>query len=555
MGIAQVEAPDLGCIRNDSLFWDLPLVTCGAVSAYQIWVSEDQNGPYTMLTEITDLSLTNYFADNPGNLLRYFYMTSVADCTGEPVLSSDTLDNRSPEMISIDYVSVEDGDVHIYWQSLIDPDLVGYIIYKVTNLGTVPVDTIGGNSYTDPDASAGTQTEFYYVNALDACGNTSFFDEPHNTILLEYSIDICDQSAILNWNTYENWTNGVEKYLVHLSTNGRTFEQIGETTAAGTSFKVPDLKRDTIYNLRISAIESITGFESFSNEVSFNPNVTEGVDPFVLYNADIDLTGDITLEWFWGGDVNTDSVFLNVFDLTNSTDVMVNQRIAGLNPGGEFQSFVVNGLSPQTNQYAFSLMAFNTCNKGGQSNTLTTIQLRGSFDNNTATLNWNQNNMNVDVQQILVDQNGTFDQLVILSADRQTYNHIWAESDATNCYMVSDSGQVTGPSGMSRTFTQRSNIECIFRSLNIYIPNAFAPGGVNQEFIPYFSSTALIKAYQFDIYDQWGGKVFSTDNFLLGWNGYTNDKLLPSDIYTYMLDLTTISDEKVIRTGDVLLIR
>ena len=552
---AQIIAPDLLCIRNDSLFWDIPVNTCGIDSAYQIWMATDINGPYSLLAEIADLSQDHFFASNPGNLMRFFYMTTLADCPGQEVQYSDTLDNRPPARIPIDYVSVENGNVAIYWSSLSDPDVVGYIVYKVTDLGTVPVDTLIEGPYVDLDAQAGTQLEFYYVNALDACGNTSFFDDPHNTILLDYQVDICDQSAIINWNAYQNWSNGIEKHTVYLSKNGAPFELIGETSGSVTQFKISSLKRDTIYNFRVGAIENVTGFESLSNEISFNPNVTEGVSPFVLYNADINPNGSIKLEWYWSGDVNVDSVFLNVFDLTQGTEVIVNQKVPGLIAGAEFQTYSVDGLMPETNQYAISLLAFNTCNLEGRSNTQTTIFLTGSFDANTATLNWNQNNPYVQMQRVLIQQDGSFSELALVSAERQTHTHTWPDTDASNCYMISDSGQVVSPQGVVRTFTQRSNTTCIFRGLSVYIPNAFAPTGVNREFIPYFSSTALIKEYRFDVYDRWGGKLFSTENFYLGWNGYINDKLMPSGLYTYMLEITTISDEKIIRNGDVLLIR
>jgi gliding motility-associated-like protein len=246
---------------------------------------------------------------------------------------------------------------------------------------------------------------------------------------------------------------------------------------------------------------------------------------------------------------------MNVFDLTAGNELIKLQKVTGLNPSAEFQSYSVEGLIPETNQYAFNLVAFNTCNKESQSNSLTTIFLRGSFDSNTATLNWNQNNSNVNLQNILIDRDGTFEKLITLSAERQTHNHVWPDTDASNCYIVSDSGQVMSPQGVLRNFVQRSNVTCIFRSLRIYIPTAFAPSGVNRLFIPYFSSTSLLKQYQLDIYDRWGGKIFSSDNYLLGWNGYTKDKLLPSDLYTYVLEIVTIADEKVLRKGEVFLVR
>ncbi|MBK8489941.1 MAG: hypothetical protein IPL49_03300 [Saprospirales bacterium] len=90
---AQVFPPELLCLRGDTIVWNLPTNTCGSFNSYDIWYSSSFNGPYSLLNSVTNPGQTSFVHPNPGNDLFYYYMTGNYNCPGEPVLSSDTLDN------------------------------------------------------------------------------------------------------------------------------------------------------------------------------------------------------------------------------------------------------------------------------------------------------------------------------------------------------------------------------------------------------------------------------------------------------------------------------
>lgn len=88
----------------------------------------------------------------------------------------------------------------------------------------------------------------------------------------------------------------------------------------------------------------------------------------------------------------------------------------------------------------------------------------------------------------------------------------------------------------------------------LYIPNAFTPNGdgINDVFrIPPNTSFDL---KEFNIYDRWGNKIFTTYNITHGWDGTLNGKPEPSGIYVYTIDGYTQGKEAHLK-GSVSLIR
>jgi gliding motility-associated-like protein len=88
----------------------------------------------------------------------------------------------------------------------------------------------------------------------------------------------------------------------------------------------------------------------------------------------------------------------------------------------------------------------------------------------------------------------------------------------------------------------------------IYIPNAFSPNGdgLNDVLQVY---GAIIKEVHFMIFNQWGEKVFETNNQSVGWDGYYKRKAQPSGVYIYVCKLKLLDGTEVDKKGSVNLIR
>jgi gliding motility-associated-like protein len=97
----------------------------------------------------------------------------------------------------------------------------------------------------------------------------------------------------------------------------------------------------------------------------------------------------------------------------------------------------------------------------------------------------------------------------------------------------------------------------------VLVPNAFSPNptgstghtpdaGKNDVFLPLMKG---VTEFELLIFDRWGVLVFQTRDEQYGWDGYYNGKLCPQDVYVYKLTASFSNGEKIVRVGDVNLVR
>ncbi|GAB5525303.1 MAG: hypothetical protein Roseis2KO_31750 [Roseivirga sp.] len=94
------------------------------------------------------------------------------------------------------------------------------------------------------------------------------------------------------------------------------------------------------------------------------------------------------------------------------------------------------------------------------------------------------------------------------------------------------------------------DVEVIERFPKIYIPNAFSPNGdgENDEFKPV---TDCNLAYNIQIFNEWGGIAFSTNDITEGWDGTLDGQPVPDGKYSYIIfyagSLNGVSFEETLR--------
>ncbi|MEL7425941.1 MAG: gliding motility-associated C-terminal domain-containing protein, partial [Bacteroidota bacterium] len=101
------------------------------------------------------------------------------------------------------------------------------------------------------------------------------------------------------------------------------------------------------------------------------------------------------------------------------------------------------------------------------------------------------------------------------------------------------------------------------QTVPIFIPNAFSPDGLdgaNDFFTVYADAAQVLEVRQINIFDRWGGLVFSKNNLPInapseGWDGTQNGTILNSGVYVYWVEVILQTGESKIMEGDVLLLR
>jgi gliding motility-associated-like protein len=109
-------------------------------------------------------------------------------------------------------------------------------------------------------------------------------------------------------------------------------------------------------------------------------------------------------------------------------------------------------------------------------------------------------------------------------------------------------------------------VDAVFvkKANEVLVPNAFSPGnassgsiggagdGKNDVFLPLMRG---VTEFEMLIFNRWGQLLFETHDATLGWDGYYQGKLCEQDVYMYKLTAVLANGEKLVRVGDVNLIR
>jgi gliding motility-associated-like protein len=562
---AQVQAPRFLCITNDTLRWETPVNTCGAFVSYLIYTGLNQNGPFTVLDSVTNVNQTSYYHRNAGTDRRFYFLQSRYNCPGQPVRSSDTLDNRIPEAPVTRFVSVQpNGAVEIGWTPSPSPEAFAYVISKNTPSGTAIIDTVfTGTTYLDTSARANERTETYYVVTLDRCGNTSLIPSPHSTLRLQAAgASACDRTVKLDWALYKNWQNPIARHEILVSENGGTPQKVGETAGTATTFTFQNANANIQYCFSVRAVEAVTGNVAVSSQACLTVDVVPGVSQLLATHATVTADNKIAVSWVWNPDAQLKNVFIQrSADNRNFTNVNAQTTPpTPLNRSNTLRDTVANAAQGSV---FYQIKTVDGCNVEKTSNVVATIFLesaaQGTAGNNA--LRWSAYNLpnaaNVSYELYRVETGATPILLATLNAATREYLDqvdLTNAAQATACYFVLAKAQLTLPDSTTQTIESRSNTACSSQEAKMYVPNAFAPTGTNREFRPYLQFGEPT-AYHMTIFNRWGNLIFESRSLSEGWDGRSRGRDVPQGGYTYLIRLTQADGKIVQQAGTVLLVR
>nr|MBS0038085.1 gliding motility-associated C-terminal domain-containing protein [Saprospiraceae bacterium] len=559
----QVNSPEFKCISGDSLVWEIPEILCGDLLGYVIHRAEQQEGPYEVIDTIDNPMTTFFEGPNPFGLTYYYYLSSLADCPDEEILYSDTLSNLPLRSVPIKSLSVIDGQVLIQWNKSEDPNISQYVIYRNTSLGTIPIDTVQNIlEYTDESSNPTDKPEIYYVLAMDDCGTKSFFDEPHNTLLIDYNLQPCQQRITIEYNEYRNWPGGISYHILWAEIEG---EFVPVDTAASDVFSIDynELIKDEDICFYITAENTSLGASSKSNTICIDSDIVEPVRDLVIFDYCYEESiRQLNMRWYWNETAEMESY-----------QVLIRQK--GVLDFRPLVSEDIQGSLTDVNELSFNLptdiqmpveIALRTtdiCGITRMSNVVNPLHLSGqTLDETTNLLEWEytfpEGSFNTD--QVLESQllDGRLQSVNVTGFEESLYEDPTTIDDPAEgriCYTLISSGQLTLPNGEVESFSCISNTVCLTKEIKVYIPNAFKPSGVNQIFRPYILFQESITHYELKIYDRWGQALYESRNPEWGWDGTMRGRKMDPGVYLYFIEIEIDNGEVFNSTGTVKLFR
>ena len=557
----QVQPPNLICISNDTLKWELPTNNCGAFNSYIIYRSNNITGPFNVLTNITDSNQSEFFDDDAFGNTFFYYMESDFNCPGETVLASDTLNNRNPEVSSINYVTANEiGQVEINWNPSPSPEVFAYLIFKNTDVGTVIIDTVfNDNTYLDVNANTDTQIETYFVNGIDQCGNSSIFDDPHNTIFLEsQAISECEQSIDLEWNLYQNWPNGISRQEILVSINGNDFFVFQTLDGNQTTFTYNQLNDLDEYCFFIRAVDEASGFSSNSNIICQTVDIIQPATDVVITNVSVVNESEVQVSWHW--DTSSE---LNSYRVQRSNDNTNFSAITEEFPStnlSESNVYDDTNIDVASGPLTYRIETTDACDTIAISNQASSIFLTATAltggQNQLAWTPYINTNAVINTYEIHRITDGVDEVIGAVDPSQTFYSDqidVSSSGGASPCYYILAVSDYWLPNGPKIVTESLSNQACVTQQAQVFVPNAFVPDGINNIFRPILQFGAPSE-YTMLIYDRWGGQVFESTSIDTGWDGTTGGDALPQGVYAYYIQVIQGGTTTEV-TGTVLLLR
>lgn len=559
-----IEPPNLICITtlfdgNVTLEWELPPPqTCGAFLGYRIYATPNASAPYFLLATITDATQTTYTHVNANGGVQtwYYYMTTDLQCPTFQVGQSVTLDNLTPETPPITSVSINDnGNIELSWVVSNSPETAGYVIYQETNSGFIAIDTVYGTvtnfEHLGVDIST---TQTYTIAAIDACGNIGLlYDNPHQTILLDVGINRCNQTLDLSWDTYSNWDNPITAHQIRASVNGSPRSLVKTVSGDDFTVSLSDYNDGDLVCLTAQAVELFTGNASTTNQVCVAVDIVEPQDYIYLSNVNITDDGDLEVFWNWDADADIQDFAILQDDVPNTQNAP--------NPLQPLAYYLDSTFVGDTGVVTVQISSTDSCDAIQISTIAKTIFLEGSpaadYQN---ILRWSPFEMEFsEVFSYQIYRTVEDIPELIGSVDANTLSFIdnlngYNENEADVEYYVVAQHYIELPDGTMKSVFSQSNTILIQQLSKIFMPNAFAPEGQNNEFRPVMVF-AENSTFQMIIYDRWGQLLFETTDAAEGWNGRQNGKILRQGVYTYVVRVTQLDGTVIEQKGTLVLIR
>jgi len=530
------DAPGIECIKEITNAWEeihwVNNHNCGATfTDTKIFRGNNPSGPFVQVGTVTD-PVQESFVDEtaplvPGEPQLFYYVEH--DCSGSTA-QSDTISNFDPQPPLIESVSVVDGDVVVTWAPLDFPDSFGNTIFIFAGGGLEAITDVTFTSDSqaiDPNPFTSDQRSTYDISTLDGCDNIG---DPsgltHTTMHMveDEASDLCGGNLMFRWSDYEGWDDVIEYRVLRKKDGEATGTSVGtgDPNASPLVFNYNVAGDDNVPTCFAIEAENALGVTSLSNEICYNftaPSVDEA-----SINKHIDLV---------------DEPYMAAMSIS---DALVNTS---------------------TRAYYYNVSAAGGCTGLETSGNVRTIHLtvQDNFDL-TNTLDWNAyeiENGTVTDYNIYRNDDNFASPIATVGGGTLTYTDTiggGASTESGFCYKVEAIYDLNTPMpiGPESGLNSWSWEACVVQNSRIFVPNVFAPNGVNKVFAPKILYPNYDN-FKMVILNRWGEILYETSNPDEGWDGFHDGTLVPQGVYAYYIEMKSLNGINLERKGTVLVLR
>jgi len=492
----------------------------------------------------------------------YNYKVEISDangCVSSSNIIGDTCYNmQPPPIIKVDSVSVTgSGQTVIGWPPSPALDVNGYVVYLFNGGSFTPLDTIYGynnTSYTYTASTANSGSESYGIAAVDSCDRYSIPSSVYSSIFLNITYDLCSRSVSLNWTAYTDLPKGVLLYDVYCSINGTPHQIVGSSNS--TSFTHSGLNPGDNYCYFIRVRNTDLSISASSNSRCLTASALPGPS-FVYINSVSVNTINKHIELTYSIDNTNSFKGCNIY---KSLDGINFTNLAFVSSTISPQTYIDKEVKSNEKNYYYKVQVADDCdNPGVISNISKNIVLNVINDNESIfknNLTWDDYttwSAGVESFNIYRSINGVFDPTPIINVPFLTSTYtddvqdFVSEQGKFSYYVeaVEGSGNIYGFKDVAK-----SNPADAYVEVSVFVPNAFAPRGINNVWLPvaqYVEKTD----YKVMVFNRWGDKIFETNSDIEGWTG----DAATDEVYVYIIEYKNARGEYIQLKGHLNIIR
>lgn len=498
--------------------------------------------------------------------INHYYMSGTIEmpCSFRTTIGTveHMVDSISPAAPVLDSVSVTSNNQVMLGFHETEPYMAAFIIYYINPNGTIPLDTVYGQTFwIDPVIDPNYDSRLYRIATVDSCGNVSAMtnNQQGNMVLNLQSTDACHKTASLKWSAYTNLVNDIHHYEVMLSSDlGQSWVSAGTTT--GTTYTLENLDYNQNYRVFVRVVNNGGTVTASTNRLNFVIEADMSSDLTYIRSVSVIDNEYVCVRVFTSGDTLP---FVSI-TLQRSEDGVnfENYRIQNYIPGNNNYTFYDSLADFSRRMYYYRTFVINSCGvQAGYSNVAHNILLHGENNAQNNNLTWyGYDGWDGGVAHYFVLRKVENEDLfnTVGEVEPATTNSFsddissLYESGSKFLYYV-EAEENTNSFGFSET--SRSNCVQVIQPPTLYLPNAFRPlGATNKVFRP-VNSFVSVDGYQFSIFTRAGECIFLTTNPQEGWDGYVNGVLAPLNVYIWYLEYKTPDGTIMERTGTVTLVK
>ena len=496
------------------------------------------------------ISITNFYGVNE----RCPFMTTIG--------SAHLVDSTSPAPPVLDSVTVTANNEIMLGFHETEPYMMAYIIYYISPNGTIPLDTIYGQTYwIDPIVDPSFDSRYYRIATMDSCGNVSALtdDQQCNMTLHLQNADACHRSATIQWSTYANLHGDINHFEVMLSSNqGQSWTNLGSTTS--NNYQIDNLELNHQYIAYVRVVNNGGTITASTNRINIKIQADESQDFTYIRSVSVIDNEYIRIRVLTSGD----TIPFVRLTLQRSEDGVnfENFKTKSYIPGTADYDFADSNANFSRNTYYYRTYLFNTCEvDAGYSNVSHNILLRGENNAQNNVLTWHgYDNWDGDVAYYYVMRKVENEEL-FNTVNQVPPGTVNSYSDDISSLYESGSKFVyyieaqENPNNYGIDETSLSNQITVTQPPAIYIPNAFRPLGANNNVFKPVNSFVSIDGYRFSIFTRTGECIFITTNPQEGWDGRINGVVAPMNVYVYYMEYKMPDGTQMERTGTVTLVK